>query len=339
MLAGLESELSTIVIGAVLPAGGGFAGALSGDLHAVAADHEAIAARVGRSARRQSNGWMTPAMPGGSGASDVAASGATWGSRAAAAAAEETLSAPECQEDVEGFFDPPWAAAADGKSGGSPPGRPGTAWEGASVLALARKGAASEGGCGGHSSPDKSEGTQLVTLGKSRAAAAPPEEQLEAEARHARVLQLLYTSLDQDVYGPSACELSGQVPSWLRGKLLRIGPGLFECGKRHLKSAHDGFAVFSGFEFTDAAAAATGAPRRAGGRLRPAAVGTRVHPDRSDSAGGATGAAVTFQQRFMADEAYREVPRPAARQNVTSAGEPALAWQKMPKPRPARAGA
>jgi len=46
------------------------------------------------------------------------------------------------------------------------------------------------------------------------------------------------------------CKISGSIPSWLSGTLLRNGPALFKVGDQRVRSQFDGAAMVHGFEFT-----------------------------------------------------------------------------------------
>ena len=49
----------------------------------------------------------------------------------------------------------------------------------------------------------------------------------------------LRAALQEDSYRGS-CAVRGALPPWLRGTLLRSGPGLWEVGERQLRHLHDG---------------------------------------------------------------------------------------------------
>jgi beta,beta-carotene 9',10'-dioxygenase len=59
-----------------------------------------------------------------------------------------------------------------------------------------------------------------------------------------------YRSLEQESQFENLT-VDGSVPNWLRGSLLRLGPGKFETGKIQLAHHFDGFGVLHRFGFTE----------------------------------------------------------------------------------------
>lgn len=61
-----------------------------------------------------------------------------------------------------------------------------------------------------------------------------------------------FESVTGFVSEPQPLEVEGTLPDWLRGTLIRNGPGLYEVGKDRLKHWFDGLAVLHQFELTGA---------------------------------------------------------------------------------------
>lgn len=50
---------------------------------------------------------------------------------------------------------------------------------------------------------------------------------------------------------PNAASPTGRIPTWLRGSLLRCGPGLFEVGSEPFYHLFDGQALLHKFDFKE----------------------------------------------------------------------------------------
>jgi carotenoid cleavage dioxygenase-like enzyme len=61
-----------------------------------------------------------------------------------------------------------------------------------------------------------------------------------------------YRSLHDEVT-VTGLEVQGQLPAWLRGSLLRNGPGLYEAGDRSVQHWFDGQAMLHRFTIGDGA--------------------------------------------------------------------------------------
>ncbi|XP_041479850.1 beta,beta-carotene 15,15'-dioxygenase-like [Lytechinus variegatus] len=61
----------------------------------------------------------------------------------------------------------------------------------------------------------------------------------------------LFTSVQREYPTPVAAQVKGKLPGWLRGSLVRIGPGLFEVGETEYKHWFDGLALMHRFAFRD----------------------------------------------------------------------------------------
>merc|ERR1719440_1121031 len=58
-----------------------------------------------------------------------------------------------------------------------------------------------------------------------------------------------YMSLDEEVLKPVRLPRSGTIPSWVRGKLYRNGPALFDIGEDTANHWFDGQAMIHAFDF------------------------------------------------------------------------------------------
>eukprot|EP00057_Strongylocentrotus_purpuratus_P023271 XP_011677745.1 PREDICTED: beta,beta-carotene 15,15'-monooxygenase [Strongylocentrotus purpuratus] len=59
----------------------------------------------------------------------------------------------------------------------------------------------------------------------------------------------LFNSVQREYPTPVAAQVKGKLPGWLRGSLVRIGPGLFEVGDTEYKHWFDGLALMHKFAF------------------------------------------------------------------------------------------
>ncbi|XP_048844472.1 retinoid isomerohydrolase isoform X2 [Brienomyrus brachyistius] len=55
----------------------------------------------------------------------------------------------------------------------------------------------------------------------------------------------------EELAEPIAAQVTGRIPPWLRGSLLRLGPGLFEVGSEAFYHLFDGLAIMHKFDFKD----------------------------------------------------------------------------------------
>ncbi len=62
--------------------------------------------------------------------------------------------------------------------------------------------------------------------------------------------ELAFTSLSNEVNNISL-SVSGKIPSWLNGVLVRNGPALFEIGKESFTHWFDGQAMLHSYKFKD----------------------------------------------------------------------------------------
>ena len=60
------------------------------------------------------------------------------------------------------------------------------------------------------------------------------------------------SSLTEETPEPVTLEISGTLPSWLEGALLRTGPSKFEVGTRTYNHWFDGLAMLHRFVFAQA---------------------------------------------------------------------------------------
>ena len=60
------------------------------------------------------------------------------------------------------------------------------------------------------------------------------------------------SSLTEETPEPVTLEISGTLPSWLEGALLRTGPSKFEVGARTYNHWFDGLAMLHRFVFAQA---------------------------------------------------------------------------------------
>ena len=60
-----------------------------------------------------------------------------------------------------------------------------------------------------------------------------------------------FRSLAREIPEPVALTVSGALPSWLKGTLLRTGPSKFEVGARTYNHRFDGLAMLHQFAFAD----------------------------------------------------------------------------------------
>ncbi len=58
-----------------------------------------------------------------------------------------------------------------------------------------------------------------------------------------------FRSLTAEIAAPVALPVSGTLPSWLKGTLLRTGPSKFEVGNRSYNHWFDGLAMLHRFAF------------------------------------------------------------------------------------------
>jgi beta,beta-carotene 9',10'-dioxygenase len=56
-----------------------------------------------------------------------------------------------------------------------------------------------------------------------------------------------FRSLTNETPTPVALQVSGALPAWLKGTLLRTGPSKFEVGARSYNHWFDGLAMLHGF--------------------------------------------------------------------------------------------
>jgi len=61
-----------------------------------------------------------------------------------------------------------------------------------------------------------------------------------------------FRSLTEETPEPVTLEVSGTLPSWLEGALLRTGPSKFEVGARTYNHWFDGLAMLHRFVFAQA---------------------------------------------------------------------------------------
>ena len=61
-----------------------------------------------------------------------------------------------------------------------------------------------------------------------------------------------FGSLTEETPEPVTLEISGTLPSWLEGALLRTGPSKFEVGARSYNHWFDGLAMLHRFVFAQA---------------------------------------------------------------------------------------
>src|SRR5579862_4065311 len=59
---------------------------------------------------------------------------------------------------------------------------------------------------------------------------------------------LVFKSLDQQI-NQDELVVQGEIPSWLNGTLLRIGPGKFETKSQLISHVFDGFGMIYAFDF------------------------------------------------------------------------------------------
>ncbi|XP_038047198.1 beta,beta-carotene 15,15'-dioxygenase-like [Patiria miniata] len=70
---------------------------------------------------------------------------------------------------------------------------------------------------------------------------------VEAKSPYRRAL----TSIHRESHDPRPATITGEIPKWVHGSLLRNGPGLFEAGDQEVGSLFDGFALLHRFIIKD----------------------------------------------------------------------------------------
>jgi len=52
-------------------------------------------------------------------------------------------------------------------------------------------------------------------------------------------------------FEPVVVSILGTIPDWVRGRLVRVGPGLFDYGKEEVSYPMDGMGLLHSFDITD----------------------------------------------------------------------------------------
>ncbi|PIO60420.1 hypothetical protein TELCIR_18082, partial [Teladorsagia circumcincta] len=55
----------------------------------------------------------------------------------------------------------------------------------------------------------------------------------------------------ENVDTPQECQVTGSIPSWLHGTMVRNGPGMFKIGDTEYKHWFDGMAYIQRYHFED----------------------------------------------------------------------------------------
>ena len=78
--------------------------------------------------------------------------------------------------------------------------------------------------------------------GQPRFAARPAQPQQPPTGGDAAGYDLWWRSDATEVVTPMRLKVDGALPKWLRGSLVRVGPGSFEVGRQQLQHQIDGLA-------------------------------------------------------------------------------------------------
>jgi carotenoid cleavage dioxygenase-like enzyme len=76
------------------------------------------------------------------------------------------------------------------------------------------------------------------------------EDEVKRESEIESVLTVGFATLENEVV-LNGLLVSGKIPSWLSGTLIRNGPAMFEVGQQKFNHWFDGLAMLHKFAFTD----------------------------------------------------------------------------------------
>mmetsp|Transcript_110494 Transcript_110494/g.165366 ORF Transcript_110494/g.165366 Transcript_110494/m.165366 type:complete len:548 (+) Transcript_110494:108-1751(+) len=145
------------------------------------------------------------------------------------------------------------------------------------------------------------------------------------EADSSKMSQLLFTSLEKET-SHSDLPVSGTIPSWLKGTLVRNGPSLFEIGDESFQHWFDGQAMLHGFTFD-------GSGKFAYENKLLDTAGLRAHRKAGKIAAKefVSGPSLNFFQRVAGIFSPDTIPYENANVNVARAGGKYFAMTEVPR--------
>ena len=94
------------------------------------------------------------------------------------------------------------------------------------------------------------EGVARIARGAGAGARREPGVNPQAVAAAAGTRRLGFESLEEEV-GVDRIEVSGELPAWLAGSLVRVTPAMLDVGGKPLRHWFDGLAMLNAFSFED----------------------------------------------------------------------------------------